>query len=406
MNIITIFAHFNAGQIVSITLLTAFILTIWLIKLLVLNHINLLDILISLVVFLISFFGTLNQGLIILMIVIDSLDLAYTLFDLVAVLYIKMEISNKTTEYLKNTEYDFFIQMSPKEKIMDCSNTLLKLTKLPKKEILHMQGWKFIFDSFDIKTLNKEEFSLSYVAKFLAEYKECNSKHRKYKFQMEVEMPNTTSDDKTTITKYDAIIQPIFVGKVLVAKNIYFYLDKMFVVEKLKSVVRSACTDLEDAYLQLDMMMGLSEGIIMYYDFQNKVYVATECMRLYTNTDKKEYTFDEIFANIHPDDVAGYIEQAETVNSLSITKMNYRLQIGSVYYQVEEDSIYMRKDYGLISIIRIAEKAVSQGVPQNAKIQNDLEVVDKLVRQDITSRLDKTSALLDIVLGEKKDENN
>ena len=63
-----------------------------------------------------------------------------------------MEISNKTTEYLKNTEYDFFIQMSPKEKIMDCSNTLLKLTKLPKKEILHMQGWKFIFDSFDIKT--------------------------------------------------------------------------------------------------------------------------------------------------------------------------------------------------------------------------------------------------------------
>ena len=406
MNIITIFAHFNAGQIVSITLLTAFILTIWLIKLLVLNHINLLDILITIVVFLISFFGTLNQGLIILMIVIDSLDLAYTLFDLVAVLYIKMEISNKTTEYLKNTEYDFFIQMSPKEKIMDCSNTLLKLTKLPKKEILHMQGWKFIFDSFDIKTLNKEEFSLSYVAKFLAEYKECNSKHRKYKFQMEVEMPNTTSDDKTTITKYDAIIQPIFVGKVLVAKNIYFYLDKMFVVEKLKSVVRSACTDLEDAYLQLDMMMGLSEGIIMYYDFQNKVYVATECMRLYTNTDKKEYTFDEIFANIHPDDVAGYIEQAETVNSLSITKMNYRLQIGSVYYQVEEDSIYMRKDYGLISIIRIAEKAVSQGVPQNAKIQNDLEVVDKLVRQDITSRLDKTSALLDIVLGEKKDENN
>ncbi len=406
MNIITIFAHFNAGQIVSITLLTAFILTIWLIKLLVLNHINLLDILITIVVFLISFFGTLNQGLIILMIVIDSLDLAYTLFDLVAVLYIKMEISNKTTEYLKNTEYDFFIQMSPKEKIMDCSNTLLKLTKLPKKEILHMQGWKFIFDSFDIKTLNKEEFSLSYVAKFLAEYKECNSKHRKYKFQMEVEMPNTTSDDKTTITKYDAIIQPIFVGKVLVAKNIYFYLDKMFVVEKLKSVVRSACTDLEDAYLQLDMMMGLSEGIIMYYDFQNKVYVATECMRLYTNTDKKEYTFDEIFANIHPDDVAGYIEQAETVNSLSITKMNYRLQIGSVYYQVEEDSIYMRKDYGLISIIRIAEKAVSQGVPQNAKIQNDLEVVDKLVRQDITSCLDKTSALLDIVLGEKKDENN
>lgn len=88
----------------------------------------------------------------------------------------------------------------------------------------------------------------------------------------------------------------------------------------------------------------------------NKVYVATECMRLYTKTTKKEYTFEELFSHIHPDDVHAYIEQAETVNSMSITKIKYRMQIGDIYYQVEEDSIYMRKDYGLISIIRIAEK--------------------------------------------------
>lgn len=158
-----------------------------------------------------------------------------------------------------------------------------------------MKGWKFIFDSFDIKTLNKEEFSLNYVAQFLAEFKECNSKHKKYKFQMEAELQNPNNLDEISIIKYDAIIQPVFCGKMLVARNIFFYQDKVAVIEKLKGIVRSACTDLEDAYLQLDVMMGLSEGIVMYYDFQNKVYVATECMRLYTKTTKKNILLKNYF---------------------------------------------------------------------------------------------------------------
>lgn len=138
----------------------------------------------------------------------------------------------------------------------------------------------------------------------------------------------------------------------------------------------------------------------------NKVYVATECMRLYTKTTKKEYTFEELFSHIHPDDVHAYIEQAETVNSMSITKIKYRMQIGDIYYQVEEDSIYMRKDYGLISIIRIAEKSVTQSMPQNAKIQNDLEILNNLAKKDITTTIDKTDDILNIVLGEKKDEED
>ena len=82
------------------------------------------------------------------------------------------------------------------------------------------------------------------------------------------------------------------------------------------------------------------------------------------------------------------------------------MQIGDIYYQVEEDSIYMRKDYGLISIIRIAEKSVTQSMPQNAKIQNDLEILNNLAKKDITTTIDKTDEILNIVLGEKKDEED
>ena len=208
------------------------------------------------------------------------------------------------------------------------------------------------------------------------------------------------------LVKYEAIIQPVYCGKHLVGRNVFFYQDRAYVVEKLKSIVRSTCIDLEDSYLQLDVMMGMSEGVVMYYDFQNKVYVATECMRLYTKTNKKEYTFEELFTRIHPEDVNSYIQQAETVNSLSITKIRYRLLIGEVYYQVEEDSLYMRKDYGLISIIRIAEKSVYQSAPQNAKIINDLEILDDLSSIDISNTINQTSNILDSVLdnGEKDED--
>ncbi len=395
-------ANFTEGQIVAICLLTVFILTIWAIKLICFNRLTFVDSLISVIIFVVCLFVKLATGWIIFLIVLDSLVLLYALASLVLIIYAKKEISDKTTEYLKNTEYDFFIQMNYNEKITDCSSSLLKLLKLSKKEVLHNRGWKFIFDSFDIKSLNKQEFSLDYVTQFLAEFKECNSKHKRYKFQMEIETKNQDNPDETEIVKYDAIVQPIFIGKMLVARNIYFYQDKLAVIDKLKNLVRNACVDLEDAYLQLDVMMSLSEGVIMYYDFQNKVYVATECMRIYTNTTKKEYTFEELFAKIHPDDVNSYIEQAETVNSLSVTKIKYRMKIGPKFYQVEEDSIYMRKDYGLISILRISE----QQVYQNAKTKNELEILNNLTTKNISNTVNKTEDILNTILGEKVEDDH
>lgn len=395
---------FIPGQLVSIALVTAFTLTLWLIKLLVLRKLNFFDVVIPTILLVLYLVLQLNPVMVIVIIVLLSVVLVASLFTLVLYIQVDFEIKDKTNEYVKNTEYDFFIQMNAKENITDCSSTLLKLTKLSKKEIINNHGWKFIFDSFDIKTLNKEEFTLNYVAEFLKEFKECNSKHRKYKFQMEVEIQNPNAINGIDIVKYDAIVQPVFVGKLLVARNIYFYQDKLSVIEKLKETVRNACNDLDDAYLQLDVMMSLSEGIIMYYDFQSRVYVATECMRLYTHTNKKEYEFNEIFSNIHPDDVQSYINQAETVNSLSVTKIKYRLMIGDVYYQVEEDSIYIKKDYGLVSILRIAEKGVKQSAPQNAKIRDDVAAVNALAGEKIIEKLNKANDILDIVLGENNEE--
>ena len=402
--ILSLFQNFEIYQLVASILLITFIMAIFVIKKFILNKVSVIDIIVILGVVVIGLlYVNILTWMVWLLVLTLVLDLIYTMYDLVKTIYVDKMLLEKTTDYLKNNEYDFFIQMSKDTHITNCSNTFLKLSKLSKKEVLKAKGWKFIFDNFDIKTLNKEEFTVASFKNFLKEYEECNSRHKMYKFTLEVSFVQDSQENE--IIEYDCLIQPVYVGKKLVGRNIYFYQDKLALVERLKRIVRQSCIDLDDAYLQLDVMMSMSEGVLMYYDFQNKVYVASDCLCAYTKTTKKEYKFEELFSLIHPDDVSKYLEQAETVNSLAVTKIKYRLSIGGIYYQVEEDSIYIRKDYGLVSIIRIAERGVSQSAPQNAKIKKDLEVLEKLSDDNILTQLERTTQLLNNVLEGKKDED-
>ena len=106
MNMLAIFTNFSSGQIVAIILLTAFILTVWLVKFFCLSRINIIDLSITIVLFLLCLFVDLNEILIIICIIVNSLDLVYALLDLALYVYMKNEISQKTIDYIKNTEYD------------------------------------------------------------------------------------------------------------------------------------------------------------------------------------------------------------------------------------------------------------------------------------------------------------
>lgn len=403
MKELVIFANYKEAQTMTLIMLLVFGVIIETIRYLLVKKVNVISLILNIAIFLVAMFAS-NVSVILVVILMclnTFLEILYFLYKV----YIELQLKGKTNDYLRNTDYDFFIQMNKKGKIVDCSSSVLKLSKLAKKDIIKNIGWKFIFDHFDVKAINKEEITQAYVTKFLQEYEACNSKHKSYKFTLDVNVNQKDDETKSEIIQYIGIIQPIYCKNFLVARNVYFYQDRLQVVEKLREIVRTACTDLEDAYLQLDMMMSMSEGVVMYYDYHNKVYVATDCMRQYTKTEQREYSFDTIYAHIHPDDISSYLEQAETVNSLSITKIRYRLQIGGIYYNVEEDTIALRKDFGLISIIRIAEKEVIQNAPRNAKIRRDVEELNALVNANIKDTLDKTIDILNVVLGEHNKEN-
>ena len=101
MNMLAIFTNFSSGQIVAIILLTAFILTVWLVKFFCLSRINIIDLSITIVLFLLCLFVDLNEILIIICIIVNSLDLVYALLDLALYVYMKNEISQKTMTILK-----------------------------------------------------------------------------------------------------------------------------------------------------------------------------------------------------------------------------------------------------------------------------------------------------------------
>ena len=63
---LAIFTNFSSGQIVAIILLTAFILTVWLVKFFCLSRINIIDLSITIVLFLLCLFVDLNEILIII----------------------------------------------------------------------------------------------------------------------------------------------------------------------------------------------------------------------------------------------------------------------------------------------------------------------------------------------------
>lgn len=404
---LAIFAHFEPTQILFLVIILVFVLALDTMKVCLLENKQIVDGILSFGLLLGGMcIPTLTRVWIILFLVLDSMVLLYSLFDFSLLLYTHKVIHEKTAEYIKNNEYDFYVQMNAKDRVIDCSGSILKLTKLSKKEILQNRGWKFIFDNMNIRTLNKQEFSLNNVAGFLSEFKECNSKHNVYRFSMEVENMAQDKQLDTECIRYEGIIQPIYRKNTLVARNVYFYRDNINVVEKLKGLVKAACTNLEDAYLQLDMLMSMSEGVVLYYDYQNAVYVATDCMRTYTKTDKKEYVFEEIFSHIHSEDVNVYLEQAKTVNSLAITKLKYRLLIADTYYTVEEDSIYMRKDYGLLSIIRIGGVSLPESRKSTPHKEENIDQIQALASRNIQAKLEKTMSILNVVLGEQHESNH
>lgn len=304
--------------------------------------------------------------------------------------------NKKLTRYLKDTEYDFYIQVNKKNKIRDFGISLLKTTGLTKKDVLKKDVWHLLFDTLEIVSINKSEATTSNFNAFVSEYESSSSKFKTYSFELEIML-------KERLTTFFGIIEPIYLGNHLVGRNIYFYIDRMKNIESLKNELVNSIKDIERLRNLNQALMSLSDGVLLYFDFETKYYVATESFCRFTNTHQREYTFEEIINFIHPDDLETYIEQSETINSISVTRLKFRLLINDTYYNVMEDSIYLSQDTDLVSIVRICEKN-EESKDAMFSTYEATKIMETLSTTNIKAVIDKTKNILDTVIGEDTNE--
>lgn len=113
--------------------------------------------------------------------------LGYSIYAFVTAYQKYIAYDKELNHFLKNNEFDFFIQTDKKDRILGYSNKLLKVTKLPHRDIRGTHCWKLLLDYLKVVRINKKEVSLATISEFLNAMKEANSKHVIY--QLELEMP-------------------------------------------------------------------------------------------------------------------------------------------------------------------------------------------------------------------------
>lgn len=329
----------------------------------------------------------------------------YSIYDFIITYQIYTAYERELNNYLKNNEFDFFVQTNHKDLIIGYSNKLPKITKMSGKDIKGVFCWKLLLDYLKISKIDGKDISLTTVSDFLAQFKNANSKHVVYNFRFEMpKLDDLVNDEQDPeYMNYIGIIQPVYYKKKFIGRNIYFYQDRMQVLDDLRQALNQATSDLETAYNFTYIMMSLTDYVGLYFDYNTRTYVATEAFMKFSRTHQREYTFNQFLDMMHPNDVDAYIEQAATINSIYVTKLKYRLLINDDYYYVMEDSININKDADLVSVIRVLNKideSARKDVPLSTSEAESM--LDSLSSSNINDIMDKTETILNTVVGKNE----
>ncbi len=304
---------------------------------------------------------------------------------------------NKISEYMKNTLYDFYFSTNKKDKIVEVSSSYAMLINKSMNEIKKLKGFQTMMTELNIVGINGREVTEELALTFLYDYEKTISKFKTYRFTLEVE-------EQGYNVIYRGIVQPLYLGKYFIGRNVYLSKDRSSIIENLRSALKDALDHIKLDKEQMYTLMSLTDQIVMYYDYNTKTYVMTEALSEFMKLSTKEISIDEFISMIHPDDVKGYEEQGLMINSLTVTRSRLRLKFNNEYYLVYDDSIYINKDSGLVSIIKLVNPNPTKDVvnstiviPDKDHDGDDLVEFEIKKINDIVQDVKRT---LDTVVGE------
>lgn len=391
-NIKRILDFIDLGEVAICTYMILIVVILAILKYVIINKKPIIDAAALVVLFIVSaiLISTSTKLFVKLLItVLFILLAAYAVYDFIVSTKIYILRKSKVQDYLKNSEFEYYLQLNKRNKVIDFSANILTLTNRSKEGLVHLKFPEFLFDCLNIESVNGEKYTLNSLPEFRSQVNSATSKLKNYEFSF------SARNDVNEIINYQGIIQPIYFGETFIGKNIYISVNRMEILEKTRNSLAECATNLIDARNQLYVLMSLTSGVVMYFDFQTKNYIATESFQKFTDTAQEEYDFDDFLRMLHPEDVQFYIDQTSTINSLTSTRLKFRMIIGNKYYSMIEDSIYLAKEDKLVSIIRVAQdmrREESSEVILSTK--EATEILDDLGSSNIDQMADSTLDLL------------
>ncbi len=297
--------------------------------------------------------------------------------------------------FLKNASFDYYFSTNKKDKLLDASDSYLDLVSLEAKELKKSKGFHTLINELKIQKINGREVKEESVVKFSIDYMNADEQNELYQFDLQVLINNETVFLK-------GIIQPIHFKDKFIGRNVYLIEDKTATFSDLRLKLIDMETDFETSNKQMYALMSLTKNVIMYYDYKTSTYVATEALNKYLEINQKEFSIEEFFDMIHPDDLNTYQEQGETINSMSPNRTKLRLYINKKYYDVYDDSLFLNKDSGLVSVISLVKDPEVVSVKHQEEVKNAY-LWSTLEELNPTEVMDD---LLNEIEANKKDESN
>ena len=278
-----------------------------------------------------------------------------------------VEINKKSNRlantFLGNAVHDYYFSTNSKDHITDASESYMELVSLDLNELRKSKGFQTMLSELKIQKINGREITEEVALKFVFDYDKSRGINETYQFDLQVLINNEEVFLK-------GIIQPIHYKNKFIGRNVYLINDSAATFNDLRLTIKNMVKELEDDQKQTYALMSLTKNAIMFFDYKTGTYVATEAMNNYLDVTQKEFTIEEFFNMIHPEDLRSYQEQGVMINSMMPNRSKLRLYINKKYYEVFDDSIYLHKDSGLISIISLASDPEIVSVKKQNEVRN------------------------------------
>lgn len=306
----------------------------------------------------------------------------------------------KVEEHMKNDTIDFFILMNKKNHVISSSTSFAQMTRLTKKEIEKKNGWNLIFESLDVHKINQEEFITSNKELFISHLDEVLSKYKMYEFTLDIKLK-----DSDELTRYFGYIQAIYFKDKKVGTAVYLYSDKQNLITSIKGKLDTTINNLHNHKNVLHILMSLSEGVALYYDYQEKLFFATQSFQDFVGIDKESYTFKEVYEMIVDEDKEKYNEQSSTINSVSPTRIKIKLRINNVCFNAIEDALFLTRDgEEYISIIHVTSRCDEATNNRILSTKESVDMISGLSETPIAPVVYKVEELLNESLKDDIDE--